>query len=955
MPEKAAREEAAEVISFGSFTLDSRARLLRKGGKPLDLGARAFDILCVLVQHAGELVTKRELLARVWQDVSVDEGSLRFHVSALRRALGDGGSSGRYVATLAGQGYCFVAPVSRAVAMPDETTARQDPRAASGTPARLARMVGRQEAVEDVSALLRDKRFVTVVGPGGIGKTTVAVAVANRMAAAFDGSVCFLDLGSLHDSVLVPTAISAALGLTVQSSNPTAELITFLRDKRMLLLFDSCEPVIEAAAALAELLYQEAPRVHLLATSREALRVEGEHVYRISPLEIPPEQNPLRIEDVLGFSAAQLFVERVVASGLQLDWTDADAPVLAEICRKLDGIPLAIELAASLVNAYGLRGTASMLSDRFEVLHQGRRTAVPRHHTLAATLDWSYELLPQNERVVFRQLSVFVGMFTLEAVRSVVAGDAGNGIEAALASLIAKSLVTADAGSPVARYRLLDTTRAYSLRKLADSGDAGAVARRHAEFFADFLQNLDFDIEKASDAFAAHGEHLGNVRAALEWAFSEAGELRLGIALAAAAAPFFLELSLLIECRHWCGRAIASLDDTMRGGRWEIELQAALGLSLMFTESNSEEARVALERGLALAEELEDLPNQLRLVGRLHLFHYRTGDFRTALGFARRSEAIAEQIADPVGIAAAHSLLGISHHLMQDSKQAYEYLDAALVSLPTSRRINTVHFGVDYRNRAGICMARTLWLLGYPDRAAHVARRTVDEAADLDHPVTLCIALIWAVTVFLWIGDWEAAEDYIERLVAHARSRSIIPYPAAGAGVQGYLAIMRGDAERGVPLVQSSLEELNRHRYALLTTALHSALAEGLSALGARDRALDTVGKALLLVERNGDMFNLPELLRIKGDILGSGARPDMRQAEACYLHARELASRQSALSWELRTGISLARLWSGQGRTAEAVRMVDSLCARFTEGFDSPDFRRARRLMDELREPATG
>lgn len=955
MPEKEIPQGDPAITIFGPFQLDTRARLLRKDGKPLGLGSRAFDILCVLVQNAGTLVTKRELLARIWQDVSVDEGSLRFHISSLRKALGDGGEHGHYLKTLAGQGYCFVAPVSPAHPPPETSPAQDGIQISCAAPPPLSRMVGRVEAVDSVSRQVLDKRFVTLVGPGGIGKTTLAVAVAHRIAAERGGAVCFIDLGPVVAPDLVPAVASAAVGLAVQSDEPTTDLITFLRDKRILLLLDCCEPAIEAVAALAERLFQETPDVHLLATSREALRVEGEHVFQVPPLENPPDNEHLSLDEVLGFPAARLFAERVGASGWRAGFSAADAPVVAEICRKLDGIPLAIEFAANLVNAYGIDGTVELLSDRFALLRHGRRTALPRHQTLAATLDWSYELLSPVEREVFRQLSIFAGIFTLDAVRGVVRSSDGVSMEDVLARVIAKSLVTVDTRHRVVRYRLLDTTRAYGLRKLAESGEVEAVARRHAEFFSTFLPRLDFELERASDAFEAHGEHLGNVRAALEWAFSPAGDRHLGTILAAAAAPLFLELSLLIECRHWCRRAIAALDDGTRGGLSEVELQAALGLSVMFTESNGDEARIALERGLAVAEAIDDRAYQLRLIGRLHLFHYRTGNFRTALAFAQRSEAIAERMADPVAVAAAHSLLGISHHLIHDLKRAHDHLEAALVLNPASRTINALHFGVDFRNRAGICMARTLWLLGFPDQAASVARRTVDEAESLDNPLTLCIALIWAVTVFLWIGDWEASEGYINRLVAHARSRSIIPYPAAGTGVQGYLAIMRGEARTGVPMIQRSLADLQRHRYELLTTALRTAMAEGHRMLGAHDQAFEVIEGTFSVVERNGDLFNVPELLRIKGDILASGARSDHPQAEACYLRSRELACRQSALSWELRTGISLARLWMEQGRSDEARRMLESICARFTEGFGSPDFQTARRLVDGPRVSAVG
>ena len=269
-------------------------------------------------------------------------------------------------------------------------------------------------------------------------------------------------------------------------------------------------------------------------------------------------------------------------------------------------------------------------------------------------------------------------------------------------------------------------------------------------------------------AYAADGEHLGNVRGALEWSLSERGDISLGVALAAASAPLLVEMSLLTECQRWTEQAIAMLDTANHGSRIELELRAALGLSMMFTTGNSDQVRSSLLRALELAEQLGDPHNQLRLLGRLHIFHERIGDFRSALKFAERSEAVAASIGDPVGIAESHSALGISRHLEGDTLSAHTHLEAALVQLPASQRIDTFHFGFDYRNRARIALARTLWLEGYPDRAAMVARQTVEEAETFNHPVTLCIALIWAVSVSIWEGNLTVAEEYIDRFIAEA-------------------------------------------------------------------------------------------------------------------------------------------------------------------------------------------
>jgi predicted ATPase len=297
------------------------------------------------------------------------------------------------------------------------------------------RMVGRQTAVEAIAAQLARRRFVTIVGPGGIGKTTVAVAVGHAIAGEYGGA-CFVDLGPLADPRLIPSLLATALGLIVQSDNPTRDLIDFLRDKRRLLILDGCEHVIETAARLVESIFDQADGVDVLATSREALRIEGEQVYYLAPLECPPVSDTLTAAESLAFPAAQLFSDRVVATSDRFVLQDGDAPVVARICRKLDGIALAIELAAGRVNAHGIEGVEALLDSKLSLLWQGRRTAPPRHHTLNAALEWSYELLmlgaPDASLVQgLRFISVicllisswhfgFHGTPTLRAFRSVV-------------------------------------------------------------------------------------------------------------------------------------------------------------------------------------------------------------------------------------------------------------------------------------------------------------------------------------------------------------------------------------------------------------------------------------------------------------------------------------------------------------------------------------------------------
>ncbi|MET0674614.1 MAG: hypothetical protein ABW175_02335 [Bradyrhizobium sp.] len=312
------------------------------------------------------------------------------------------------------------------------------------------------------------KRFVTVHGPGGAGKTTAAVAVGHAQLASFEGAVHFLDLGQVSEARLLPAALGQLFGLSIQSGDPVAELLAFLNDRRILLIFDSCEHLIEPVAVMAERIFHEAPQVSILATSREILRVQGEHVYRLSALGCPGQADERSAERVLAFAAPRLFVERVVASGYHFELTDNNALAVAEICRKLDGLALAINVAAAQVGTFGLGEIACSLETRVWLLWRGRRTALPRHQTIAATLDWSYNLLSEAERAVLRRLSVFQGVFTLdEAMREIAhqsAYDPSSDLHT-IDTLIAKSLISFEVSNGVTFYRLLNSTRTYALEK----------------------------------------------------------------------------------------------------------------------------------------------------------------------------------------------------------------------------------------------------------------------------------------------------------------------------------------------------------------------------------------------------------------------------------------------------------------------------------------------------------
>jgi predicted ATPase/DNA-binding winged helix-turn-helix (wHTH) protein len=945
-----------ELISFGPYCLIPAERILLRSGEAVDVGSRELDILIALVESAGDVVGQHELMVRAWPKVVVGEGSLRVAIAGLRKALGDGQDGMRYIANVTGRGYCFVAHVDRARAQhlastPPPLISGRRPVPKHKLPARLARMIGRDDAVETLSMLIASRRFVSVVGPGGMGKTTVAISIAHALLDEFDGAVYFVDLGAVTDATLVPSAVAAVLGAFGQTQDPLPGLLAFLAGRRLLLVLDNCEHVIEAAASLTERLHREMPQVHILTTSRESLRVEGEHIHLLVPLDYPTAREGLTAAEALATPAVQLFMERAFASGYTLDLTNADAPTVAAICRRLDGIALAVELAGSRVGAYGLQGTADLLSNRFKLVWQGRRSAPPRHRTLAAMLDWSFNLLSAMDRRVLGRLSIFVGLFTLEAAMVVAADDQTDAMEVAdaIASLINKSLIWVVLINGAVYHRLLDPTQAYAAEKLAQTAEASTVARQHALYYAQSLSSAAGSGRGISSEDAAAARlSMGNIRTALEWSFSAAGETAIGVRLAAAAAPLLFELSLLVECIRWCELGLAALPESGQSSVTHLALRAYLAASAMFTRGNSDEVRKAIEDALVLADALGDQQYLMHLHVGLGIFLTRIGDFAGALAVAQRGITITQAIGSPGALATGESVLGVACHLVGDQVGARRHCELGMTKAGAADAAR-VFFGYDHEIRALIALARCYWLTGFPDRAAKTARWVIHVAAERDHPVNLCMTLIYTATVFLWRGDLDEAEQLISRLIAHAARHSLGPYHTVGLALIGELSIARGNSAEGVTHLRRALGTLQAEKHHALTPALHVALAEGLLKAGEIDEAAAVIDAGLVLTEAFGETLNVPELLRVRGEICLQATPADPVAAERAFQLSLEQARKQSALSLELRSAIRLSRLWSSQGKSSEAADLLETNYRRFGEGYRTTDLILSRQLLADL------
>ncbi|MBV8335187.1 MAG: winged helix-turn-helix domain-containing protein, partial [Alphaproteobacteria bacterium] len=947
-----------EVFAFGSFQLVPAQRTLFEDGKPVRLGGRALDILVILTERAGDTISKEELITRAWPETVVEEAALRVHVAALRKALGDGRAGKRYIANHPGRGYAFIAPVIRENAL-SATAAPTAMAGAGNLPALLTRVVGRDGVISRLAHQLVRRRFVTIVGPGGIGKTTVAVAVADGVRASYGDGAWFVELASLSDPDLVPSTLCALLGITASGSNPLSGLIAWLRDKHILIVIDSCEHVIDAAAALTEALLKAAPRAGILATSREPLRAEGEWLHRLAPLELPPQEKTFpAAAEALGYSAVELFNERATATTDSFVLSDAEVPAVLEICRRLDGVPLALELAAARVDTFGVSGLAARLDDRFGVLTSGRRTALPRQQTLRATIDWSYELLPEAEQVILRRLAVFRGAFTMVAAVAVVvdkrirATDAIEGI----ANLAEKSLLTTDITGDITYHRLLDTTRLYALLKLAEGGEIDSAQRRHASYFRDC-----FALPASSSGSGLSNEELtrrvreiDDVRAALDWSFSPPGDIAISVDLTAAYAPVWLHLSLMQECRERCERALQGLAPRSASQTpLKMWLQIGLGNSLLHTRGPSEQAQTVLTKALQSAEALGDLRAQLRVLLDLASVIGFRGEYARAAAVSERAGAIARQIGDTAGVVLADRRMGmilLRLGRLAEAQRCFERVIQTAPSYQNKDRLPSWRYSDD-RAMARALLARVLWLRGFLERAHHEAQASLGQVRGSDHQLTICRLLLYGMgRIAPMTGDFAAAETAISSILEAATSAAAPFWTMVGQFLRGKLLVERKQFAEGLAVLREAFDIGNQAGWRLSYPEFMGSLALALAGLRRLDEAHDAVCRAIEAAggTEDGEQWYVPELLRIKGEVLlqQAGGR-STAAAEDCFSQAREMAREQGALFWELRAALSAARLSLRQKNRAAAAQVLQPVYDRFTEGFNTADLKAAKLLLE--------
>lgn len=933
---------------FDRFHVHAGQRALIEDGRAVRIGSRAFDLLVALCRRAGEVVSNRELLAAAWPNTVVDEGSVRVHIANLRKALRDGVGERRYVANVPMRGYCFVAPVECAMPAVEasagpsgaarlvEPLERAPQQPQDGDLLGAAGLLGRDREAAALLEALRKHRCVTLVGAGGIGKTSVALPVAQRAAQLEGWDVVVVELAALTRPELVPMAIASALGVVVSEQLPLPAIAGFLRAQGgVLIVLDNCEHVIEAVAAAAEHVLFHAPGVHLLATSRESLRIRGEWVQRLESLPVPPPAMQGRAADAMKYAAVQLFVERAAAGASAFEMGDAQAPLVSSICRRLDGLPLAIELAAGAIDAVGLKGIVerlgSRLGGRLVMIGRGRRTALPRHQTLRATLDWSHDLLPAEEQELLARVSIFRGQFTHGAALAVF-GRPEDVLDDCLAGLLSKSLIVGEKSGDAMLYRLLETTREYAAERLAAGPAADEVAMRHAGHLLELMrQGHPDDQARALSRVSPHSRWIDDLREAVNWAASRHDMRLTAVSLMAWSAPLWFSLSMLAEFRKLAEAAVAIIDAEPPGSvdrHEEMRLNEALGHALWHTQGGGVAMTQAFGRALAIAEQLHATAYRLRCRWGLWLACNAEGDYAGSRRLAEQFGDIAGSMDDPVVQMTCERMMALGTHFQGDQQTALSFARSVLEhSRVREAVVQPSGFNFDPHVAALTVTARVLWLQGQPQQAMDHAVQAVREALDLDHALSLCYAIaIGAAPVAFWCGERDQAREWVALLKQRADDRALHFWQAYGDGYARLIDLEDGRIEPGC--WQSA-------------TPMGNTLRETLCSI---DPSFIT-DASLERARQGAAGWSSAELLRI--DAQRQISAQAWADAERTLRRAIELAREQHALAWELRASTSLARLLAGRGRQAEARDELEAVLDRFAMQARSPDLDAARKLLE--------
>jgi predicted ATPase/DNA-binding winged helix-turn-helix (wHTH) protein len=950
------RTSLPPLLRVGRCTVEARLGVLARDGKAVALGRRAFKVLVVLLEADGELVSNEDILLRVWDGTVVEHNTVQAQISALRRALGNDRA---LLKTYSGRGYRLMTASQSSLATSTDirasATDTRDRPIVSNLPSPNSELIGRQAALDDLIELLTEHRLVTVAGPGGIGKTRLVIEAATRSIATFPGGVFFVDLAALSDASLVAATIIAGTHIEAGFEASLEERARALGKEPVLIVLDNCEHLVVAATRAAETMLSANTSVHVVATSREPLRASGEVIYRVASLEVPnPSSNTG--ETLRARGASRLFLERAGVDNRQR--ADPALPdAIAKICRDLDGIPLAIELAAARASSLGIQEVFSRLHECLDLLRGGNRTALPRQRTLRATLEWSHDLLSDSERIVFRRLAVFVGGFQMEAACRVACDGRLSEIEVVgqIGDLVEKSMVSSDLEPANRRYRLLETTRAFALERLIAADELDDVARRHTVYRIETLTRVDTQSQtpRHTPALAGFRMDIDNLRAALDWANSDHGDEALGFVLASYVAPVMLDLQLIDECRTRAARALARKPSASRvTPEQELRLRTVVATAQVYINGPGRQAMQSWTETLAAAKAAKDQPFEIRALWGLWTVCTFAGLPREGLSWATLFDEMARLAGLDDAVALSQRILGISHHYLGNQVTARTFLESMIARYVHGAHPIKIGGVMNHGTVARATLARVLWFQGSTDQCLILMRDAVERAVQEDHALTISYVMAEsALPISLLVGDRTAAREYLALLSSSSRRQGLIVLQVVG---RCYEAILDGDgalSPEALAGLSAALARLSDLDFDLYSADLWCRLAQALLATGRTDEALAICERNLERTRQSGERLWQPELMRtIAFAHLASDRQDALEAAERSLREAMAAARESTCLALELRTATTLAQVLAKRRREAEGVRLLDEVYVRFTEGFDTVDLIDARSLLDTLR-----
>lgn len=899
-----------DAVCFGAFVLLPREHLLFKHNEPVPLGSRAMSLLVALAARPGELLEKSELLSLAWPKAVVEECNLRAQIVALRRALSDE-ENVDYIVTVPGRGYRFTAPVRQ----PQPGAVIVQPEAVAPVLVPKRQLLGRDKLIQQLAELTVSRRLLTLTGAGGVGKTTVALAVAENLAPRYSQAYGFVDLAPVSSAQPIQGMIACALGLGAETDHPLSNLPAGFTERPHLLVLDNCEHVLDETAAAVETLLMNAPLCCILVTSREPLRAEGEWVHELAPLRVPHDHLTLSASQAMTFSGVALFIARVKEQDPDFVFDDSDTDAVAAICRKLDGNPLAIELAAARVRTFGLRDLVGLLDGSFRLQMTGRRTALPRQRSLSAALDWTYGVLSPDEQALLRQLSIFNGSFTLDGVMAIVnigLPDVRMTLPM-IESLLDKSLLATVEHEQGKRYRLLETTRLYAREKLFALDDVDRLHSAHANWALRLLDGARIDLEQLThDAWTRrYGVEIDTVRAALAWAYSAQGNRQLGIELTLLSSPLWLRLSLIGEYYDWVNRGLPRhVEVEQMDRRQRMRLLTVSGSILMLTYGAGQKMRDVWQQVGEDAEALDDSEHRLRSLWGLWNDLCCTNQHPEARQVAERFLALGKdpRVADCVLL--GKRMRATSAFYMGDMQGASQAINEAL-GAPLSLASHIVDMHFDQRIAAQSLKAQVQLLEGNIGQAMVTLDTNLQQAVALSHPATLWYTLaISAIPATIIAGTLHKTRRFLDQLKESMARQSLPIWRDLMLCYESVVAIREGDATTGVPQLGDALNQLRNSAQTPLHAMLHVEYAQGLAALGLEPLALETLDELHQTAVSRHDRWYLPELMRIKAQLMHSmpHAHP-LEEVRRLLSQALEIAREDGTHFWAWRINTDLNHL----------------------------------------------